>query len=117
MRYFQTSNATRLFRIGQFSFKFDPVGLFSGNWVGILATDKEDEAEALAGFGPLIVETNEASYNDLKKKDPPSLVNQEAPQVLTGVVREEKPVAESLDEEISVGKATYTDPLDVEQAV
>ncbi len=110
-RYFRTGNATRLYRVGDDSFKFELAFLAGGSWVGIYATDSEGEADALNSIGNAVVEIDEATYELLKKKGQSSTVAQPVKEQAKDE-KEEKPAVVKLEDEIELGKATYKDPLE-----
>jgi len=107
MKYFRTTNATRLYRYGNKSFKFEPVKLISSSWVGVYAAD-EEEAKALSTLAQ-ITEIGLDEYNSLKKKEPTRMVQ---PKVTNSKPeKKEKSVVVELKKEVIIGKASYKDSL------
>jgi len=68
MRYFITTVADRPIRVGGREFKFDPVALRGGSWVGILAVAEDATASFLASSAhPSVSEIDETAYEAEKK--------------------------------------------------
>lgn len=111
--YFRATNATRLYRIGDRTFKFEPAVLISSTWVGIYKTDDEGDAEALVSYGGAIAEIEESVYEEFKKKRQSYTVLQEL--VTPKEEKKEKLVVVDLNDEIKVGKATYKDSLETKK--
>jgi hypothetical protein len=74
MRYFITTNASRSYSTGGFTFSdFEPVGQRGGSWLGVLAVADEAAASALAsgvaaGQVPGVDEITFERFDLLKKK-------------------------------------------------
>ena len=109
MKYFRTTNATRLYRAGDKSFKFEPVALISSSWVGVYVAD-EDEAELLKGI-PQISEIDEAEFNSLKKKGVRSMVQPKATNSKPEEKGKNAAVEVKIKDEVKIGKASYKDSL------
>lgn len=81
MRYFLTTNASRSFTTGGFTFSnFEPVGQRGGSWLGVLEVADEAASSALAaaiqgGAVSGIDEINAERYDILKKKGSASSTN------------------------------------------
>lgn len=68
-RYFITSNASRPYVAGGFTFEFEPVVIRGGSWLGVLVVAEDAAASALAGAG--IAQVEECTidqYEGVKKK-------------------------------------------------
>jgi len=114
MRYFSTTNASRPYRAGGFTFRFDSLDFAGGSWTGVLSVEQEGHADALAGLGPPVKEITEAEFNALKKKQmtSPFPSSSESETQSSGMQEsKEKHVADNLEAEISLGKADFKDPL------
>jgi hypothetical protein len=109
MRYFRTTNATRLYRIGNKSFKFEICFIISSSWIGVYQTEDNGDADLLANHGAGITEIDESTYDELKKKDLSSMARQKAPS--PRVEKKESPVVIEIKNEILLGKATYQDSI------
>jgi len=109
-KYFRTTNATRLYRIGNKSFKFESCVLKSSSWIGVYETESEEDAALLSSYGKAITEIDKAEFDDLKKKDLSSTAQQLAPKPKEK--NQEKDAVTVLSDEISVGKATYRDSIE-----
>jgi hypothetical protein len=74
MRYFESSNANREYKVGGFSYRFDPADNIGGAWSGVLAIENEEAATVLANnltLFPQIKEITEEEYLEVKKKGQP----------------------------------------------
>lgn len=69
MRYFKTSNASRPYQTGGYTFTFEPVDQNGGIWSGVLAVVDDAAASVLAAAAlPQITELTAEQYETLKKK-------------------------------------------------
>lgn len=81
MRYFLTTNASRSFTTGGFTFSnFEPVGQRGGSWLGVLEVADEAASSALgaaiqAGTVAGVDEINAERFDILKKKGSASSTN------------------------------------------
>ena len=135
-KYYVYDNATRRFKVGEFTFAFDVVEQFAGNWRGVLKLDKPEEIAALETFAATVGvrEITADAYEELlKKKGPSRNPSQESITRLqvpikgsagAAVVRDpsaptisnpnsEKDKLLSADDAVVLGDAPYVDPLDV----
>lgn len=69
-KFYSYGNATRRLKSGKFTFSFDVVGQFGGNWQGVLRLEDEEQITALEGFATRlgVVAITEDEYNELLKK-------------------------------------------------
>jgi hypothetical protein len=90
MRYFLTSNATRGYYAGGFSFTFEPTAMERGTWHGVLATDGQSADALAAAAYPQVSEITEEQFNEEKKKGQQSPVSRMSAPVLpkSSLVRE-----------------------------
>ena len=109
MKYFRTSNATRPHKAGGTSFKFEPVALVSSSWVGVYATDNEQDIEALSQLRG-VTEIGLDAYNSLKKKEVKTTAPKKVPT--DKAEEKEKPVVGDLKKEVIMGKANYVDSIE-----
>lgn len=70
MNYYSYGNATRRLRSGKFTFTFDVIEQFAGNWRGVLKLDNTEAIAALEEIAPRmgIASITEAEYDTLLKK-------------------------------------------------
>lgn len=69
MRYFLNTSAAKPVVAGGITFAFEPVGLWGGSWLGILAVADDAAASVLAGFhAPNVEEIPFDKYDAIKKK-------------------------------------------------
>lgn len=71
MRYFQTSNASRPYRVGNDIFTFEPAFQVGGNWHGVLAVEESAASSLAAGKFPQVKEISAEEYDAAKKKPLP----------------------------------------------
>lgn len=139
MRYFRYDNASRALKLGDVRFVFDVVGQFAGSWVGVFATDKENEIALLLEKGSVfgVVEITADEYEaQLKKKLPSQRSTQTsaenkillprpgrqsaavvvkhdgAPPSQTKAISNPPTVKVTVDEVVVLGKAPYVEPLE-----
>ena len=113
MRYFRTSNATRKYKVGTYVFSFEKLSFASGAWMGVAEIDDEESGEALASYGPPVVEIDEKEYTDLKKKNGkhfPHTAQTVSPE--SPVAANQENVVDDLDAEIPLSKVKVKDPLE-----
>lgn len=84
MRYFKTSNASRLYKAGGLSFAFDPMENIGGIWSGVLAVEDDSAAGILAAAKfSQVEEITAEDFDGLKKKplnrSPSYIVSQALP--------------------------------------
>lgn len=70
MNYYRYGNATRRLRSGKFTFTFDVIEQFAGNWLGVLKLDNPEAITALEEIAARmgITSITEIEYDGLLKK-------------------------------------------------
>ena len=67
MRYFKTTNASRLYKTGGWTLEFQPYGQIGGLWYGTLAVEDDSAASALANAGfPQVTELTKEEYDEFE---------------------------------------------------
>lgn len=69
MRYFETSNATRPYKVGGLAFEFEPIELRGGgSWLGVLAAEEPAASILASAPFPQVKEISLEDFEALKKK-------------------------------------------------
>lgn len=134
-KYYRYDNASRRLRSGKFTYVFDVVEQFGGNWRGVLKLDNEEEIAALLTFAARfgVVEITEDEYNQLLKKklnskpSSPDIIRLPMSRLkeTAGVVVVKSPLSPTtpdisnptgkvgleISEAVVLGEAPYVDPL------